>query len=49
MHSHSFQGTELKLHRYVNYSESQGQVMNGLSILRNPRWLRNERLITRKS
>ena len=31
MHSHSFQDTELKLHRYV--IDSQGQVVEGLTIL----------------
>ena len=30
MHSHSFQGTKLKLHRHVN--DSPGQVMEGLTI-----------------
>ena len=32
MHSHSFQDTELNLHRYVN--DSPGQVVEGLTILR---------------
>ena len=40
MHSHSFQDTELKLHRYVN--DSPGQVVEGLKILRYPMGLRNE-------
>ena len=31
MHSHSFQDTELKLHRYVN--DSTGQVVGRLTIL----------------
>ena len=31
MHSHSFQDTELKLHRYVN--DSPRQVVEGLTIL----------------
>ena len=35
MHSHSFQDTELKLHRYV--SDSPGQVVEGLTILCYPR------------
>ena len=30
MHSHSFQDTELKLHRYVN--DTPGQIMDGLTI-----------------
>ena len=32
MHSHRFQDTELKIHRYVN--DSPGQVVEGLTILR---------------
>ena len=43
MHSHSFQDTELKLHRYVN--DSPRQIMEGLTILPYPVGLRNERLI----
>ena len=39
MRSHSFQDTELKLHRYVN--GSPGQVVEGLAILRYPVGLRN--------
>ena len=39
MRSHSFQDTELKLHRYVN--DSPGQVVEGLAILRYPVGLRN--------
>ena len=31
MHLHSFQDTELKLHKYVN--DSPGQVVEGLTIL----------------
>ena len=46
MHSHSFQETELKLHRYVN--DFPGQVVEGLSILQYPMGLRNKRLITQK-
>ena len=46
MHSHSFQDTELKLHRYVN--DSPGQVVEGLTILCYPRWLRNKGLIPQK-
>ena len=34
MHSHSFQDTQLKLHRYVN--DSPGQAVKGLPILRFP-------------
>ena len=47
MHSHSFQDTELILHRYVN--DSPGQVVEGLTILRNPVGLRNKGLITQKN
>ena len=47
MHSHSFQDTELKLHRYVN--DSSGQVVEGLTILRYPVGLRNKGLITPKT
>ena len=43
MHSHSFQDTELKLHRYVN--DSPAQVVEGLTILRYPVGLRNKGLI----
>ena len=39
MRSHSFQKTELKLHRYVNVSP--GQVVKGLTGLRYPVGLRN--------
>ena len=46
MRSHSFQDTELKLHRYVN--DSPGQVVEGLMILRYPMGLRNGGLITEK-
>ena len=46
MHLHSFQDTELKLHRYVN--DSPGQVVEGLTILRYPMELRKKRLITQK-
>ena len=35
MHSHSFQDTELKLHRYVN--DSPGQVVEGVMVLLYPR------------
>ena len=47
MHLHSFQDTELKLHRYV--SDSSGQVVEGLTILCYPRGLRNKGLITQKT
>ena len=47
MRSHSFQDTELKLHRYVNVSP--GQVVEGLAILRYPVGLRNGGLITQKT
>ena len=47
MHSHSFQDTELKLHRYVNYSP--GQVVEGLAILRFPVVLRKKGLVTQKN
>ena len=47
MRSHSFQDTELKLHRYVN--DSPGQVVEGLAILRYPVGLRNKGLITQKT
>ena len=47
MRTHSFQDTELKLHRYVN--DSPGQVVEGLPILRYPVGLRNKGLITRKN
>ena len=47
MRSHSFQDTELKLHRYVN--DTPGQVVEGLSILRFPVGHRNEGLITQKN
>ena len=46
MRSHSFQDTELKLHRYVK--DSPGQVVEGLAILRYPEGLRNKGLITQK-
>ena len=42
MRSHSFQDTELKLHRYVN--DSPGQVVEGLAILRFPVMLRKKRV-----
>ena len=47
MHSHSFQDTELKLHRYIN--DSPGQVVEGLMILLYPMKLRNKGLITQKT
>ena len=47
MHLHSFQDTELKLHKYVN--DSPVQVVDGLKILRCPRGLRNKGLITQKT
>ena len=47
MHLHSFQGTELKLPRYVN--DSPGQVVEGMTILRYPMGLRNKGLITQKT
>ena len=47
MRSHSFQDTELKLHRYVN--DPPGQVVEGLAILRFPVGLRKKGLITQKS
>ena len=47
MNSHSFQDTELKLHRYVN--DSPGHVVVGLTILRYPVGLRNKGLITQKT
>ena len=47
MRSHSFQDTELKLHRYVNYSP--GQVVEGLAILQFPVMLRKKGLITQKN
>ena len=47
MHSHSFQDTELNLHRYVN--DSPGQVVEGLTTLQYPRGLRNKLLITQKT
>ena len=40
MHLHSFQDTELNLHRYVNYSP--GQIVEGLTILRYPQGLGNK-------
>ena len=40
MRSHSFQDTELKLHRYVN--DPPGQVAEGLAILRFPVGLRKK-------
>ena len=46
MHLHSFQDTELKLHRYVN--DSMGQVVKGLTILWFHRGLKNKRVITQK-
>ena len=46
MHSHSFQDTEFKLHKYVN--DSPGQVVEGLTILRYPRGVKNKGLITQK-
>ena len=46
MHSHSFQDTELKLHRYVN--DSPGQVVEGMTILWYSRGFRNKGLITQK-
>ena len=47
MHSHSFQDTELKLHRYVKVS--QEQVVEGLRILHYHRGLIIKGLITQKS
>ena len=47
MHLHSFQDTELNLHRYVNYSP--GQIVEGLTILRYPQGLGNKGLITQKT
>ena len=47
MHSHSFQGTKLKLYRYVN--DSLGQVVQGLKILWYPLRLRNKGLVTKKN
>ena len=47
MRSHSFQDTELKLHRYVN--DPPGQVVEGLAILRFPVGLRKKGLITQKN
>ena len=47
MHSHSFQGTKLKLLSQVG--DSVGQVVEGLTILRYPRGLRNKGLITPKT
>ena len=47
MRSHSFQGTELKLYRYVNYSP--GQVVEGLAILRFHVMLRKKGLFTQKN
>ena len=46
MCSHSFQDTELKLHRYL--SDSPGQVVERLAFLRFPVGLRNKGLITQK-
>ena len=39
MRSHSYQDTELKLHKYVN--DPPGQDAEGLTILRYPEGLRN--------
>ena len=47
MYSHSFQVTELKLHRYFN--NYLGQVVEGVTILRYPLILKNERLINKKN
>ena len=47
MISHSSQDTELKLHRYVK--DSPVQVVDGLTILRYSRGLRNKGLITQKT
>ena len=47
MRLHSFQDTELKLHRYVN--DSTGQVVDGLAILPYSEGLRNKGLITQKT
>ena len=47
MHSYSFQVTKFKLHSYVN--DSQGQIEEGLTILRYPQGLGNEGLITQKT
>ena len=46
MHSHSFQDTFQKLHRYVN--DSTGHVVEGMTIVKYPRGLRNKRLNTQK-
>ena len=47
MRLHSFQETELKLHRYVNVSPAQ--VLEGSTILQYPVTLRNKGLITQKT
>ena len=47
MHSPSFQDRELKLHRYVKYS--QVQVVGRLTILPYPGGVKNEGLITQKT
>ena len=47
MHSHSFQDTELKFHRFVK--DYPGQVVEGFTILRYFRGLRNKELITRNT
>ena len=46
MYSHSFQDTELKLHRYIN--NSPGQVVIRLTILLYPEGVKNKGLITQK-
>ena len=47
MHSHSFQVTKFKLLKQVK--DFQEQVVEGLTILRYPRELRNKGLITQKT
>ena len=47
MHSHSFQDTKFKLLTHVKIF--QEQVVEGLTILRNPRGLENKGLITQKN
>ena len=47
MRSYSFQATKFKLHRNIN--DSSGQVVDGLTVLRNPRGVRNKGLITQNT
>ena len=47
MHSHSFQDTKFK--RLTQVMDFQQQVVEGLTILRHPRGLENEGLITQKT